>query len=200
MEPKLLLFNRWDMSEVNVEDPGLKSHMNLTPIIVPHTHGRYSTTEFHKRKMCIVERFINRLRVPGHRGKKHQITSGRCPANTQVLHRAMKEAFEIIEKKTGKNPVETLVRAIENSAIIEEVASYRLGGIIARKAVIASPQRRLDLALRFLTQGIYKKNFRNKKKLSEVIAEELMAAASGDTKAFAIMEKNRLEREAEGAR
>jgi len=200
MDQKLLLFNKWDLSQVNVEDAGLKGIINLEPVIIPQTYGRHSSTEFHKSKMNIVERFINRLRVPGHRGKKHQITSGQCPKNSEILYKSMKDAFDIIEKKTDKNPVQVLVSAIENSAIIEEVASYRLGGIIARKAVIVSPRRRLALALRFLTQGIYKKNFKNKMKLSAVIADELLAAASGDTKAFAVSEKNRLEREAEGAR
>ncbi|GAF81715.1 unnamed protein product, partial [marine sediment metagenome] len=78
----VLLFNKWNLSEVTVEDAGLRGQINLKPIIVPRTHGRYATTVFHKNKMCIVERFINRLRVPGHRGKKHQITSGGCPKNT----------------------------------------------------------------------------------------------------------------------
>ncbi len=197
---KILLFNRWDLSDVNVEDEGLKAHINLEPIIVPLTYGRYTTTEFHKNMMSIVERFINKLRVPGHSGKRHKITSGLCPAKTQVLNKAVREAFEKIEKKTGKNPVQVLVKAIENSAILEEVASYRLGGIIARKAVIVSPQRRLNLALRFLAQGIYKASFHKKKKLADVIADELIATAEGDTKSFAISEKNRLEREAEGAR
>jgi len=200
MESKILLFNKWDLSEVHSNDPGLAGKMNLNPIIVPRTGGKYTTTEFHKSKMSIVERFMNKLMVAGHRGKRHQITSGRCAGNTQVLYNAVKDAFEIIQKKTGKNPVQTLVDAIDNSAVIEEVASYRLGGIIARKAVIVSPQRRLDLSLRFLSQGIYKSAFKSKKKIADVIAEELLAAASGDTKAFAVSEKNRLEREAEGAR
>jgi len=200
MENKILLFNRWDLSDVKVGDAGLRGQINLKPVLVPRSAGRFATKEFHKNKMSIVERFINRLRVPGHRGRKHQITSGRCPENTMAITSALIGSFDIIQKKTKQNPVQTLVKAIENSAMLEEVAAYRLGGIIARKAVIVSPRRRLDLALRFLTQGIYKKGFKTGRCLSEVIAEELLAAAEGDTKSFAISEKNRLEREAEGAR
>lgn len=199
-EEKLLLFNRWDLSEVVVDDAGLRNQINLRPIVVPRTSGRFANAPFHKGRMNIVERLINKLRVPGHRGKKHKLTSGRCPENTQALYNAMKGAFEIIEKKTGKNPVQTLVKAIENSAMLEEVAAYRMGGIIARKAVVVAPQRRLDLALRYLSQGIYKTKFKNKKPLPEVIADELLAAAAGDSKSFAVSERNRLEREAEGAR
>ena len=96
--------------------------------------------------------------------------------------------------------VQVLVKAVENSALLEEVASYRLGGIIARNSVITSPQRRLDLALRHLTQGIHRSSFRNRKSLSEVIADELIAASENDPKSFAILERNRIEKEAEGAR
>ena len=197
---KVLLFNKWDTSGIQVNDPGLVKYINLKPVVVPRSGGKYATVPFHKNDMHIVERFMNKLMVPGHRGKKHKITSGRCVGNTALLWNHMKKAFEIIEKKTGKNPVEVFVRAVENSSLLEEIASYRLGGIIARQAVIVSPQRRLDLALRHLAQGIYKSTFKSKKTLAAVIAEEILAAYNNDPKSFAISEKNRIEREAEGAR
>ncbi|MEM7815889.1 MAG: 30S ribosomal protein S7 [Candidatus Aenigmatarchaeota archaeon] len=200
MDKKILLFNRWDLSDVKVEDPGLVNYINLAPVIVPRSQGRHATTAFHKNKMNIVERFMNKMMVPGHRGKKHKITSGKCVGNTVSLYNDLKKAFEIIEKRTGKNPVQVLVKAIENSALLEEVASYRLGGIIARQAVVVSPQRRLDIALRHLTQGIYKSKFKSKTPLPEVIAGEIIAAYNNDPKSFAIQERSRIEKEAEGAR
>jgi len=196
----ILLFNKWDLSEVKVEDMGLKRYLNTQPVIVPVTGGRFGTKSVHKKKISIIERFMNKLMVPGHAGKRHKITSGRCCGNSQTICLAMKMALEIIEEKTKANPVQTLVKAIENAAMLEEVASYRLGGIIARKAVIVTPQRRLDLALRYLTQCIYKSTFKNKKPLGGVIAEQLMAAANNDPKCFAISERIRIEKEAEGAR
>ncbi len=200
MDKKILLFNKWDLSEVKVEDVGLKRYINLDPVIVPRTHGRYSTLSLNKRKMNIVERFMNKLMVPGHRGKKHKLTSGRCCGNYATIYKATKKAFDIIYEKTKKNPVQVLVKAIENSAVLEEIAAYRLGGIIARRAVITSPQRRVDVALRHLTQGIYKENFKSKKKFEESIAEEIIAAYNNDKKSFAISERMRIEKEAEGAR
>jgi small subunit ribosomal protein S7 len=197
---KILLFNRWDTLEVKINDPGLRNQINLEPIIVPRTDGKFTTKQKDKRKMSIVERFMNKVMVPGHRGKKHKLTSGHFPGNTVTIYNSVKEAFDIIEKKTKKNPAQVLVEAIENSALLEEVASYRLGGIIARNAVIVSPQRRLDIALRHLTQGIYKTSFKNKSPLSHVIADELIAASKNDSKAFAVQERNRIEKEAEGAR
>lgn len=197
---KILLFNKWELGDVTVGDAGLKNYINLTPLVVPRTGGKYATTPFHKSKINIVERFTNKLMVPGHRGKKHKLTSKTFPGNSQTLYLEIKKAFEIIENKTKKNPVQVLVKAIEHAALLEEIASYRLGGIIARQPVTTSPQRRLDLALRHLTQGIYKSTFKNKRPLHQVIADELIAASNNDTKSFAIMERNRIEREAEGAR
>lgn len=200
MEAKILLFNRWDLSDVKVEDNGLKRYVNIAPIIVPRTSGRFTRVSTHKSKISIVERFMNKLMVPGHRGKKHKTTSGHCVGSSHSLYLNVKKAFEIIEQRTKKNPVHVLVKAIENSAMLEEVASYRMGGIIARKAVVTSPRRRLDLALRYMTQGIYRASFKNPKRLPEIIASELIAASNNDTKSFPIQERNRMEREADGAR
>lgn len=197
---KMLLFNRWDTTEVTVNDPGLKRYVNLTPIVVPRTGGKYGTEPIMKQKMSIVERFMNKLMVSGHRGKKHKLTSGRHIGKVPTLYKIIKEAFVTIEKNTKKNPVQVMVSAVENSALLEEVASYRLGGIIARNAVVTSPQRRLDLALRHLTQGIYKSSFRSKQRLASVISDELIAASNNDSKSFAVSERNRSEKEAEGAR
>jgi small subunit ribosomal protein S7 len=195
-----LLFNRWDTSGITLSDPGLREYINLTPLVVPRTGGKYGPGRFQKNRIPIVERFMNKLMVSGHRGRKHKLTSGRHAGKAPRLFNTLKEAFVIIEKKTGKNPVQVLVNAIENSALLEEVASYRLGGIIARNAVITSPHRRLDIALRHLTQGIYRSSFRSRQGLAGVIAEELIAASNKDSKSFAISERNRIEREAEGAR
>ena len=86
------------------------------------------------------------------------------------------------------------------SALYEEVMGYRVGGIIARKAVVTSPQRRLDLSLRLIAQDIFSSSFKKKKSFSQTMAEELITIASNDPKNFVIRERTRIEREAEGAR
>lgn len=197
---KILLFEKWDLGEVSVNDPGLRGYINLKPVVMPHTSGRFTQSFLLKEKINIVERFANKLQIPGHQGKKHRIASGRCTANKYGIVKSVMEAFEIINKKTGKNPVQTLVQAIENSSTYEEIAAYRLGGIIARRAVVTAPARRLDVALRHLAQGIYRNTTKDKRTLAETIAEELLKAASGDKASFAVSERQRLEREAEGAR
>ena len=57
----VLLFNRWSFSGVEVRDPGLKKYINLHPVVLPKTCGKYGTVSIHKSKMNVVERFINKL-------------------------------------------------------------------------------------------------------------------------------------------
>ena len=63
-------FNRWDADAIQVQDPGLKRYISLTPIMVPKTGGRNVKTQFHRSKTSLVERLINKLMVPGHKGKR----------------------------------------------------------------------------------------------------------------------------------
>lgn len=196
----VLLFNRWDFAGVEARDQGLKKYINLAPIVVPKTCGRYGTVSIHKAKMNIVERLITKMFVPGHKGKKHKLTSGHVVGGYQRIFNAMNDGFSIIESRTKKNPIQVLVDAIENGAMYEEVMGYRVGGIIARKAVVVAPQRRLDLSLRLIAQNIFSKSFHNKKKFPQVLAEELIEIAANDQRNNVIRERQRLEKEAESAR
>ncbi len=196
-----LLFNRWDTTQVSVADAGLRRYVNLTLRIIPRTNGLYTHSPITKSKAPIVERLITKLMVPGHRGRKHKISSGRCPASNQAIMLAVRDAFDLIEKRTKQNPVQVLVAAVENASLLEEIAAYRLGGIIARQAVVVSPYRRLDLALRHITQGIYTSTFGKKTTLVQAIADELIAGAANDAqKSVGVRERQRIEKEAEGAR
>jgi small subunit ribosomal protein S7 len=198
---EIKIFGKWSVEGVEVKDLGLKRYINLQPMVVPRTDGRYAGQQFHKSKMNIIERLINKLRVPGHRGKKHVLTSGRAVDKTLTHYKIVKKAFEIIEKQTGKNPIAVFVGAIENAALREEITAYQLGGIIVRRAVVTSPQRRVDLALRNIVQAAYRKSFGKKIAMAEALAEEIIGAYNNDaSKSEAIKERERIEREAEGAR
>jgi len=198
---EMKLFGKWSLKGIEVKDPGLKRYINLKPMLVPKSSGRLSKYQFYKSKMNIVERLITHLMVPGHRGKKHLLTSDRVTGKYYKTYKIVKQAFELIEKQTKKNPVEVFVRAVENAALREEIAAYQLGGIIVRRAVVTSPQRRVDLALRHIAQAAYRKSFGKKKKMYEALAEEIIGAYNNDpSKSDAIREKERIEKEAEGAR
>lgn len=197
----LKLFGKWETESISISDPGLRNYINLKPIIIPRTFGRSSSKQFHRDQMSIVERLVNHIYVSGHRGKKHTITSGKNVGKTFAAWKIIEETFKIIEERTKKNPVEVLVKALENAAIREEITSFQVGGIIVRKAVITSPQRRIDLALRLIVQGSYQKSFNNPKKMSDALADEIFAAYNNDSQnSFSVKEKERKEREASGAR
>ncbi|OYT43012.1 MAG: 30S ribosomal protein S7 [Candidatus Aenigmarchaeota archaeon ex4484_56] len=186
------LFGKWDHN-VEIKDLGLKKYINIDPKVIPKTCGR-------TKNKPIIEKFINHLMVPGHKGKKHKITSGRCCGNYMEIYKIVKKSFDIIAEKTKKNPLEVFIRGIENAAPYELTVSQQIGGIIARKPAICSPIRRLNLALRRLTQGSYSKAFNSKKKIEEAIAEEIINAYKNSNESFAIQERIRNEKEAEGAR
>jgi small subunit ribosomal protein S7 len=198
---KIKIFNKWEFEGVTVSDPGLRNYINLKPVIVPRTFGRTAKKQFHKSQMNIIERLANHLYVSGHRGKKHIITSGRNVGKTFKIWNVLEDSFKILEERTKKNPVEVFVKALENAALREEITSFQVGGIIVRKAVITAPQRRIDLALRLIVQGSFQKSFNNTKRMADTLADEIYAAYVYDPQnSHAIREKERIEREAAGAR
>jgi len=168
---------------------------------VPRSSGRHAKHQFHKSNLTIVERLMNHLFVPGHRGKKHLRSSGRAVGKSSTAWKVTEETLDILERRSKKNPIEILVRAIENAALREEITSFQIGGIMARKAVITAPQRRIDLALRVIVQSSFQKSAGKKKTMAEALADELTACYNYDSaNSTAIKEKERIEREAAGAR
>ncbi|MCD6476931.1 MAG: 30S ribosomal protein S7 [Candidatus Aenigmarchaeota archaeon] len=194
------LFDKYDLSGIKVEDSGLKDYICLKPVLVPRTCGRHAKQQFHKSNINIVERLINHLYVPGHKRKRHFISSGYCSGNTETVYKIVMDTFDRIEKKTGKNPIEVFIRAIENSAIREEVTSFQVGGIIVRKAVVTSPQRRIDLALRNMVQGSYQKAKKANKKMYIALSDEIINAYNSSSDSYAVKEKDRTEKEAASSR
>ena len=194
------LFNKYDSSNVEVRDPSLVAYINLKPLIVPRTQGKYSNKRFGKSKMHIVERLINKLGVAGHRGKKHKHTSGRNTGKMQKAVNIVKRAFEIIEQKTGENPVQVLVRAVENSAPLQEITVIEHGGIRHPKCVDVAPQRRVDLALRWITQGSFQASVKSKTSIEQALARELINASKKSDNSFSINKRVELERQAAASR
>ena len=196
---ELKLFGIWDTSKIEVIDLGLKRYINLNPILVPKTSGRNVKIRFHKSKNPIVERLINKLMIPGHKGKKHRLTSYRCTGKLKCYD-IVKEAFKKIEKKTNVNPVSVFIKALENSAPREEITTIEYGGARYPQAVDCSPQRRIDIALRMMVQGAYGKSFNSKRKITDTLADEIINAYNNDNKSNAIAKKNELERQSDSAR
>ncbi len=177
------LFGKWSYKGVIVRDPSLKKYISLKPVILPHTGGRHEKRRFGKAEVPIVERLINRMmRKAKNTGKKH------------LAYNIVKNAFELIHLKTGMNPLQVLVRAIENAAPREETTRIMYGGIVYHVAVDSSPMRRVDLAIRHITEGAYLCAFRSLKPVEECLADEIIAAANYDPKSYAIQRKEEIER------
>ena len=183
------LFDKWDLSEVEVTDMGTRRYVDLSPRIVLHTGGKHSSKQFNKSSVPIVERLINRImQKAANTGKK------------QRAYSIVVSAFDIIHDKTGKNPVQALVDAIANAGPREEVVRLKYGGIAVPKAVDTSPQRRVDIALRFIAEGARRSAFKSKRSIITSLADEIMAASSYDVRSYSINQKQSLERVAKSAR
>ncbi len=56
---KLLLFRKWDISEIEIQDVGLKTAISLKETILPMSFGRSALKRFNKADVNIVERLVN---------------------------------------------------------------------------------------------------------------------------------------------
>ena len=194
---KLLLFRKWDLSEIEIKDPGLKNAICLKEAIFPMDYGRSALKRFNKADVNIVERLVNKMM---HFGKKHAKNTGRMAGKKIHIYNIVKTAFEIISLQTGKNPVEILVRAIENSAPNEDTTRIVYGGTVYHVSVDVAPIRRVDLALRFMADGVKESTFSNPKPIEEYLAEHLILSANNDPSSPSVKKKNELERIAQASR
>lgn len=183
------LFNKWSYEGVEVQDLGLKRYISVNPLITPHSGGRHEHQRFEKSKLNIIERLTNNM-------MRHGLCGGKKAKAINIV----KLAFEIIYLKTNRNPIEVLVRAVENSSPCEDTTRIGYGGIVYHKAIDISPQRRVDIALRFITDGARKAAFGNPKTIEECLADEIATAAERDNRSYAVQKRDEMERVALSSR
>ncbi len=193
---EVTFFNRWTAEGVKVSDSGLQRYITLQPKIVPKTGSRYAGNRFHKSQTFIVERLATKLMNSGHKSKKHFMSSGHNTGKKSHVLRIVEKALEKAELKLKQNPLAILVKAVENAAPREEVIAIEYGGARYPKAVDVSPQRRIDLALRYITQSAYVRSFNKKISVVDALADEIVNAALCSSKSVAISKKKDLERQA----
>ena len=109
----------------------------------------------------VVTKLINQIMQDGKKGTAQKI---------------LYEAFDIVEKKTGKPALEVYQSALENIKPMLEVKSRRVGGSNYQVPIEVSDERSQTLALRWLVN--YAKN-RNGKGMAINLANEIMDAANG---------------------
>lgn len=112
-------------------------------------------------KSKLVTRLINSVMLDGKKGVAQKIVYG---------------AFEIVQEKSGKDPLEVFDAAMENVMPALEVKARRVGGATYQVPLEVRPERRQTLGLRWLTA--YSRN-RGEKTMKERLAGELLDAMNG---------------------
>lgn len=109
----------------------------------------------------LVTRLINKVMVDGKKGQAQSI---------------LYNAFELIEEKTGRQPMEVFEEALENVLPMLELKARRVGGSNLQIPVEVTEERRLTLGLRWIVQ--YSRT-RGEKTMEERLANEIIDAANG---------------------
>lgn len=109
----------------------------------------------------LVTRFINKIMQRGKKGLAERIMYG---------------AFETIQARTGRNPLEVFEQAVYNATPVVEVKPRRVGGATYQVPVQIEGDRRRSLAIRWLLTAA-----RNRpgKTMEEKLANELLDAFNG---------------------
>ena len=108
-----------------------------------------------------VAKFVNVLMLSGKKSVAENIIYG---------------AFEQIQTKSGKDPLEVFTAAISNCKPMVEVKSRRVGGANYQVPVEVRPVRRMALSMRWLREAA---NKRGEKSMALRLAGELLDAAEG---------------------
>ena len=196
-ESVMLLFNKWNTGDIEIQDSGLKNVIALDQAIIPISFGRHEHQRLKKAEVHIIERLVNKLM---HFGKKYAKNTGRMGGKKGRMIKTVKTALDLIHYETGKNPVELLIRAIENAAPNEDTTRIVYGGVVYHVSVDVAPLRRIDLALRFIAEGVRESTYSNPKTIEEALAKEIISASSNSMESHSVKKKNEQERIAMSSR
>jgi small subunit ribosomal protein S7 len=183
------LFGKYPYEGLEVHDVGLLPYLYLHPVYSPHSEGRLSGKPFLKTRMHLVERLAN-----------HLMKGGKFTGKKSKALATVRDAFEELAKKEGKNPLQLLVDAVENASPREEVTRLQFGGISVPRAVDASPVRRLNVAIRNIAAGAITASRKSTKPIHTCLADEISLAAKGNLTSYAVGRKEEVERVAQSAR
>lgn len=110
----------------------------------------------------LVTRFVNNLMRDG---KKN------------VARKILYQAFEIIEEKTGEEPIEVFKSALSNATPVVEVKSRRVGGATYQVPIEVRSARGTALGMRWIIKASTQ---RNDKSMALRLGRELMDAAKNE--------------------
>ncbi|HLC68969.1 MAG TPA: 30S ribosomal protein S7 [Candidatus Bilamarchaeaceae archaeon] len=198
------IFGKYDNEGIEIKDLSLAQVISLHPVVIPHTSGRHAKKPLGKMHVNIVERLANKL-MRGGTGEKTSgkviRTHGKMQGKKFKALRIVEAAFETVATETKENPVQVLVRAVENAAPHEDVTRVSFGGVSYQIAVDISATRRLDMALRNIALAAILGSFNKGKRLSQSLSAEIMNTAKGDIQtSYAMKKRDETERMARSAR
>jgi len=113
-------------------------------------------------KSRTIAKFINKIMKDGKKSKAEKICY---------------ECFNIIQKRTKKNPLEVFLTALENVKPTLEVRPRRVGGATYQVPVEVRPERREALAIRWIVEFARQ---RKGKPMKEKLADEIIQAYRGE--------------------
>ena len=87
----ILLFRKWDTSEIEIKDPGLKTAISLKETVFPMDFGRSALKRFNKADVNIVERLVNKMM---HFGKKYAKNTGRMAGKKFMVTMLQKQPLK----------------------------------------------------------------------------------------------------------
>ena len=93
-----------------------------------------------------------------------------------VAQKVVYDAFDLIQKKLDRNPLEVFTEALNNIMPALEVKARRVGGATYQVPMEVRPERRQTLGLRWLTT--YSRS-RSERTMRERLAGEIMDALNG---------------------
>jgi len=108
----------------------------------------------------LVSQIINKVLLKGKKG---------------AARRIVYSSMDIVERRTGSDPLPTLKRAIDNVRPTLEVRSRRVGGSTYQVPVEVRPRRAQTLAVRWLVEFARK---RREATMAERLANEILDAAN----------------------
>ncbi len=111
-------------------------------------------------KSVVLTKLINQVMLDGKRGTAQKICY---------------DAFDIIKEKTGKDPLDVFLEAMENIMPVLEVKARRVGGATYQVPIEVSPRRRQTLGIRWLVNNTRN---RGERTMHERLAGEIMDAAN----------------------
>ena len=112
----------------------------------------------HKFKDLVIAKFMNRIMLDGKKSVSEKIVYG---------------AFDIVSKKTDKEPLEFFHEALANVKPNLEVKSRRVGGATYQVPMEVRPRRAQTLAMKWIVDCAVK---RNEKTMRERLASEIIDA------------------------